>query len=159
MRDRSTSVKPHPVQSVPAGGTNVLFDVWLLSKATTGMLDSALASTGLSADEFGVYSVLTSADTLTPSDLAEWMSAPPTTVSSVVKRLERRGHLARTPNPDDGRSFLLQLTPAGRQAHQAAVSAFVPVLALVVDALGEHEDAVRDALARLHDVVRAQAAT
>ena len=58
MRDRNTSVKGHPVDAV-AGGTNVLFDVWLVSRATTGMLDAALAATGLTADEFGVYSVLT----------------------------------------------------------------------------------------------------
>jgi DNA-binding MarR family transcriptional regulator len=134
----------------------VLFDVWLLAKATTGVLDAALAPTGLSADEFGIYSVLTSADALTPSDLAEWMSAPPTTVSSVVKRLERRDHVVREPNPNDGRSYLLRLTPSGREAHRAAVEAFVPVLESVVAALGRHEASVRTALGRLHDVVRSQ---
>ena len=60
MRDRSKSVKAHPVDAVPAEGTNVLFDVWLVSRATTGLLDAALAPTGLTADEFGVYSVLMS---------------------------------------------------------------------------------------------------
>lgn len=154
MRDRSSFVNPHPVDSVAVAGTNVLFDVWLLSKAATGVLDAALAPAGLTADEFGVYSVLTSADSLTPSELARWMSAPATTVSSVVKRLERRGHVVREPNPDDGRSSLIRLTPAGRDAHRVAGAAFMPVLEHVNEALGRHERTVRRELARLSDVLR-----
>jgi DNA-binding MarR family transcriptional regulator len=153
MRDRSTSVKPHPVDAIPPEGTNVLFDVWLVSRAVTGAVDVALAPTGLTADEFGTYSVLTSADALTPSDLARWMSAPPTTVSSVVKRLEARGHVARTRNPDDGRSALISLTAAGRRAHAAAVAEFLPVLDSVVDALGARERSVRSALTSLRRAV------
>jgi DNA-binding MarR family transcriptional regulator len=149
VRDRSNLVKGHPVDSVPAQGTNVLFDVWLVLRATTGMLDTKLASTGLTADEFGVYSVLTSAEELTPTELARWMSAPPTTVSSYVKRLEQRGHVVRERNPDDGRSYLVRLTPAGRQAHAAAGRAFVPVLEDVVRALGRHEPSVRKSLTQL----------
>ena len=149
MRSRSTSVKGHPVDDVPPEGTNVLFDVWLVSRATTGLLDTALAPTGLSADEFGIYSVLTKDDTMTPSELARWMSAPLTTVSSHVKRLEARGHLQRDRNPDDGRSFVLRLTPDGRAAHRAAGIAFLPVLDSVVSALGTSEPRVRSALAAL----------
>jgi DNA-binding MarR family transcriptional regulator len=152
MRDRSTSVKG---AIDPTPGTNVLFDVWLVSRATHGVLDTALAPSGLTADEFGIYSVLTSAESLTPSELARWMSAPPTTVSSHVKRLEGRGHVKRLPNPDDGRSYVLKLTPAGRRAHQAAGARFLPVLSSVVDALGPREPAVRDALSALRDSLRA----
>lgn len=94
-----------------------------------------------------------SADALTPSDLARWMAAPTTTVSSVVKRLERRGHLTRTRNPSDGRSYLLALTPSGRDAHRAAGRLFLPVLHETVAALGRHETAVRRELRRLRDAV------
>jgi DNA-binding MarR family transcriptional regulator len=135
-------------------GTNVLFDVWLVSRATTGVLDAALAPTGLTADEFGIYSVLTSADTMTPSELARWMSAPPTTVSSYVKRLEGRGHVVRKRNPDDGRSYVLELTAAGRRAHQEAGRRFLPVLDQVVDSLGSRREAeVRRALAALREAL------
>ena len=137
------------MHELPAAGTNVLFDVWLVYRATAGVLDGALAPSGLSADEFGLYSVLTSADALTPSELARWMAAPATTVSSYVKRLERRGHVKRIANPRDGRSYLLSLTPSGRRAHRAAVDAFIPVLARVVRALGPSEASVRQGLASL----------
>ena len=112
------SKKPSdPQVEVPEGLTNVLFDVWLVSRATTAMLDETLRPSGLDADEFAVYSVLASGDGMTPSDLAQWMSAPATTVSSYVKRFEARGHVQRAPHPDDGRSYLLQLTAAGRRVH------------------------------------------
>jgi DNA-binding MarR family transcriptional regulator len=149
MRDRTSSVNPHPVESVRAEGTNVLFDVWLVSRAVTGQLDAALAPSGLTADEFGVYSVLTSTDSMTPTDLARWMSSPATTVSSTVKRLEARGHVVRERNPADGRSYVLRLTPAGHEAHQAAGARFLPVLDAVVEALGRREEPVRRALADL----------
>ena len=54
------------------------------------------------------------------------MAAPATTVSSYVKRLEPRGHVERAPNPDDGRSYLLHLTDAGRVAHTDAAEHFLP---------------------------------
>ena len=155
MRDRSSSVKPSSSVEVPEDRTNVLFDVWLTSRAVTGLLDAALASTGLTADEFGIYSVLTTTDAMTPSELARWMSAPATTVSSSIKRLEQRGHLERHRNPDDGRSIRLGLTPAGRTVHAAATQAFIPVLEQVVERLGSRERTVRRALQTLHAVVDA----
>lgn len=162
MRDRSKSVKGsvgeippsrHPVDDVPSEGTNVLFDLWMVYRTATGLLDEALAPAGLTADEFGVYSVLTSSDTMTPTELARWMWAPPTTVSSYVKRFEKRGHLVRERNANDGRSFVLRLTPEGRQAHQAGVEAFVPVLAQVVAGLGSAESAVRQSLRNLREAI------
>jgi DNA-binding MarR family transcriptional regulator len=143
------------VDRLPPEGTNVLFDVWLVARAVTGLLDRALEPSGLSADEFGVYSVLTSSDTMTPGDLARFMSAPPTTVSSYVKRIEARGHLKRERNPDDGRSYVLRLTPSGRAAHRRAGQEFLPVLAQVLDQLGGKDATVRAALRRLHAAAEA----
>ena len=67
------------------------FMVWLTSRATADLLDTALAPAGLDGDEFAIYSVLTAASSITPTELARWMAAPPTTVSSYVKRFEARG--------------------------------------------------------------------
>jgi DNA-binding MarR family transcriptional regulator len=152
MRYRSNSVKG---REPATDGTNVLFDVWLVSRATHGLLDAALAPSGLSADEFGIYSVLISAESMTPSELARWMSAPLTTMSSHVKRMEGRGHLRRERNPDDGRSYGLSLTAEGRRAHQAAGQRFLPALAQVVAALGPREIDVRQALASLRTALEA----
>ncbi len=134
---------------MPDDGENVLFSVWLVSRATADLLDKALAASGLDADEFAVYSVLTAAPTLTPTELAKWMAAPPTTLSSYIKRFEARGHVVREPNPDDGRSYRLRLTDAGREAHRSAGALFMPALRSVVEALGDEEPPVRTALLTL----------
>jgi DNA-binding MarR family transcriptional regulator len=138
---------------------NVLFDVWLVSRATTALLDEALRTSGLDSDEFAIYSVLASKEHMTPTELARWMSAPPTTVSSYVKRFEQRGHVAKTPNPDDGRSYRLSLTPAGRRAHRAAGALFLPVLDTVVDRIGSSASDTHRRLRDLHGGVEAIART
>lgn len=140
----------------PRPGTNVLFDLWLASRAATSRLDEALRPSGLSADEFAVYSVLSAAP-LTPGEVAGWMSAPLTTVSSYVRRFEARGHVRRVPNPDDGRSYRLELTAAGRRAHQAAGALFLPVLEQTESRLGRSVGPVRRSLAALLGALRPSA--
>lgn len=133
-------------------GSNVLFDVWLTSRATTALLDDALADSGLTADEFGVYSVINRGP-LTPTELSTWMSAPLTTVSSYVKRFERRGHVRRVPNPDDGRSYRLRLTRDGVRAYERAGTAFLDALADVRAHLGGAEPSIVAALATLRSAL------
>ena len=74
-------------------GVDVTFMVWMTFRATTYLVDAALAPAGLNGDEFAIYSVLNAAPSITPTELARWMAAPPTTVSSYVKRFEARGHV------------------------------------------------------------------
>lgn len=138
--DRDTSAGGVAGLSVE-GLDNVLFGVWLVSRATTSLLDQALAPSGLDADEFGVYSVLASGEDLTPTDLARWMAAPTTTVSSYLKRFDARGHIRRRPNPHDGRSSCIELTAAGRRAHREAGARFLPILEQVEAALATADDA------------------
>ena len=146
----------HDAHELDRGLANVLFDVWLLSRAATAAIDGASADVGLDADEFAIDSMLASGDGMTPTDLAHWMSAPMTTVSSNVKRFERRGHADRLRNPADGRSFLIHLTKAGHAAHEAAGAQFLPLLDVVNARLGDDVDEVRRRLAQLHTAVTAQ---
>ena len=129
------------------------FMVWLASRATADLLDAALAPAGLDGDEFAIYSVLTAAPTITPTELARWMAAPPTTVSSYVKRFEARGHVKREPNPTDRRSYRIKLTPAGRRAHRVAAKLFIPMRTQVEEALGSEVAEVREALLTLRAAV------
>jgi DNA-binding MarR family transcriptional regulator len=152
MRDRTTSVKRKEPELGPRLD-NVLFDVWLVSRATTALLDEVVRPSGLDSDEFAIYSVLASGEGMTPTELAHWMSAPATTVSSYVKRFEGRGHVERTPNPDDGRSYRLRLTASGRRAHRAAGQLFLPVLHRVVELIGPQATDAHRRLRALHRAV------
>jgi DNA-binding MarR family transcriptional regulator len=141
--------------SIDRGPSNVLFDAWLVSRSVHQLIDTAIEESGLDADEFAIYSVLASGDGLTPSDLAHWMAAATTTVSSYVKRFERRGHITRTPNAEDGRSYRLQLTTAGRDAHRHAGALFAPVLKQTEDALRTQTQTVHEQLLKLLHAVEA----
>ena len=132
---------------------NVLFAVWLVSRAANSTIDATISDAGLDADEFAVYSVLAQGDGMTPTDLARWMTAPTTTVSSYVKRFEQRGHVERGQHPDDGRSYLIRLTAEGREAHRVAGSRFLPLLDNVNRLLGPDVDDVRQRLTQLHAAV------
>jgi DNA-binding MarR family transcriptional regulator len=77
-----------------------------------------------------------------------------------VRRLEKRGHAERTPNPDDRRSFLVELTEDGQKLLGQARPRFRS-LALAVEArlggaqitglrggLGELREAIENELSR-----------
>ena len=153
VRERSRPVRPLTAAEVRVEDVDVTFMVWLASRATADLLDAALAPLGLDGDEFAIYSVLTAARTVTPTELSRWMAAPPTTVSSYVKRLEARGHVEREPNPADRRSYLIKLTTEGRRTHRRAVKLFAPLRARVVADLGDQEPQVREALTTLRIVL------
>jgi DNA-binding MarR family transcriptional regulator len=134
---------------------NVLFDVWLVSRAATARITEVVRAAGLDADEFAVYSVLASTDGMTPTELAHWMAAPTTTVSSYVKRFTRRGHVERVANPGDGRSYRLRLTDEGRAVHLAAGMRFLPLLEEVTGRLGPGVADTHDRLRALHEALTA----
>ena len=148
MRDRSNS------DAIDGDAGNVLFELWRLGRAANALLATTLAAMDMTGDEFGIYSVVGCSERgLSPTALARWMSAPPTTVSSHIKRLEARGHLARHPDPHDRRSYVLRLTPAGDRALRHAAATYEPVLASVRRQLGGHEPDVRAALVTLRHAI------
>lgn len=153
VRERSNATDGLSAAEVRDENVDVTFLVWLTSRATSDLVDSALAPAGLDGDEFAIYSVLSAAKSITPTELARWMAAPPTTVSSYVKRFEARGHVRREPNPTDRRSYRITLTAEGRRVHRAATKHFVPLRSRVEEGLGGRQAEVRDALVTLRSVL------
>jgi DNA-binding MarR family transcriptional regulator len=56
------------------------------------------------------------------ADVQKAFGLRPSTLTNALDRLERRGFLRRRPNPSDRRTFLLELTAAGRRAAREVVS-------------------------------------
>jgi DNA-binding MarR family transcriptional regulator len=153
MRPRSTPVKALTAAEVHEQNVDPLFVVWLVSRSTEDLLAAVLRPTGLTGEEFAIYSMLAAAPGITPGELSRWMAAPRTSVSSYVKRFEARGHLVRRPHPSDRRSYRIHLTAAGRRAHQAAAALFTPVRTQIIASLGDQGGPVRESLLRLRGVV------
>jgi DNA-binding MarR family transcriptional regulator len=167
MRNRTSRVKTPSTAARPASirplddhlfadpQFGVLFALWLVGRSTVAAIEARIAGSGLAPDEFAVYCLLDIAGPLTPSALGSWMAAPPTTVSAFVKRLERRGHVVRRPNPEDGRSHLLVLTGEGRRARDAASAAFAPLRDRVQAELGASTGALTGELLALRRILDA----
>ena len=86
-----------------------------------------MADSGLAPQEGHILSYLRS---YAPCPIAEVITVfglRGSTATSVLDRLEERKLLARRPNPDDRRSFLLDLTPEGRRVAEQ-VQTFVDAL-------------------------------
>src|SRR4051795_7110421 len=134
---------------------SVLFDLWLVDHLISGALDDVLAEAdGLSGDDFGFYSLLRRFGPVTLTQVVRWTAMRPTTVSTLVRRLQQRGHVEQLPNPADGRSWLLALTPTGEAAHTATAEAFLAATRALAAALGPDEPRQRAALQRLDAALR-----
>ncbi len=83
---------------------------------TLHALGVRLAHLDLTPSEQNVLAVLADSIRPTVGDLAAATGTRPTTLTSVLDRLERRRLLNRQLDPADRRSFLVTLTPAGRRA-------------------------------------------
>lgn len=153
VRTRTNPVKPLSGAELQAQNVDVTFLVWAVSRSTADLVDSTLGPAGLSGDEYALYSMLAASTALSPTELARWMAAPPTTVSSYIKRLETRGHIERVPNPEDKRSYRIRLTAEGNAVHASAIKLFAPLHAQVQAALGPAEPDVRNTLLALRAVL------
>jgi DNA-binding MarR family transcriptional regulator len=68
---------------------------------------------GVSAAGGLVLGILRDHGRMPPSELGERLIVTRATVTGVVDSLERRGFVRRSPNPDDRRSVIVEITPAG----------------------------------------------
>jgi MarR family transcriptional regulator, organic hydroperoxide resistance regulator len=91
--------------------------------ATLHALAGRLVRLGLSASEINVLANLADGRNRSVGEIASDTATKPTTLTSVLDRLERRGYLTRGLDPADRRSFLVSLTADGRRAAGAARAA------------------------------------
>ncbi len=98
--------------------------LFALDQQLGSLLTRAMADAPLRPAEFAVYSTLRLEQPTTPSELANTLGMRATTMSSQLVKMARLGHLERSPNPRDGRSSLIALTPEGLAATEACFPAF-----------------------------------
>ncbi|TQS45837.1 MarR family winged helix-turn-helix transcriptional regulator [Cryptosporangium phraense] len=96
-----------------------------VSAVVDAKLAKNFAANGLDGGSFDVLATLLrngAPHRLTPAALAADAMITSSAVAQRLNRLEARGLIERSPNPDDGRGSLVTLTPAG----QAAVERTLP---------------------------------
>jgi MarR family transcriptional regulator, organic hydroperoxide resistance regulator len=96
-------------------GWSALLALQRAAHATLQVLAAELVDLDLTASEINALANLADGRGRTVSELGAAVGARPTTLTSVLDRLERRGHITRGARPGDRRAVLIELTPSGRQ--------------------------------------------
>jgi DNA-binding MarR family transcriptional regulator len=133
--------------------------VFALGQQLRALLDETFSAAPLRPDEFAVYSVLRVTGEVTPAALAVELGMNRPTLSNWLRRMESRGHLRRRPNPADGRSVLVRLTPSAVRLTEACFPAFERAMSRFRAHLDDHEgllaamESASSALAAAHEDV------
>jgi DNA-binding MarR family transcriptional regulator len=102
----------------------------LLKAATTSgyvgqLVEHNLRAVGLPAFLLPTLTHIRDREPVSPSAISAVAGVPMTTLRDNVQRLVDRKLVRRTPNPVDGRSYLLRLTARGRAVAEAAGAALL----------------------------------
>ncbi len=130
----------------PGSHLSLLFELAAAARAAGELLDVALAAGPLTPAEYAVYSVLFDEGAHAPTELARRTGMPPTSMSHVVRAMLERGHVERSPDPADRRSYRIVLTRAGLAAHAAASRAFAEADRRFMAVLAAEEEPARGLL-------------
>lgn len=135
----------------------ILLDVFAANQKRERLIAAALEGTELPPEDYPLYVYIGVEGPLTPTELARELGMPLSTVLFRTRRLERRGHAERVPNPEDKRSFLLQLTTSGNRLLQRGRPAFRERALAVEARLGKRRvAALRDGLAELGEAIEGE---
>jgi DNA-binding MarR family transcriptional regulator len=104
----------------PAG---VVLALHRAAHTTLHALGARLAALDLPAPDMNALANLAGGGRRTVGELARATATKPTTLTSVLDRLARRGFIARELDPADRRSFLIALTPGGEAAARTVAAA------------------------------------
>ena len=136
------------------GPPTILFEVFWTQQRRKRLIEAALTETELPAEDYPFYVMIGAEGPWTPTGLAERLMMPLSTVLFRLRRLERRGHAERIPNPEDGRSFLVRLTPEGQRLLDGARPAFRAYAEAVEARLGaEQVDGLREGLEAVRQAI------
>jgi DNA-binding MarR family transcriptional regulator len=84
------------------------------------IVDAQLARIGLPGYLLALLTHVRDHQPVAPTEISRISGAPLTTLRDNIQRLVDRRLVTREPNPNDGRSYLLRLTPRGDAIVQAA---------------------------------------
>jgi DNA-binding MarR family transcriptional regulator len=84
-----------------------------LSQATGAVVDRHLQEAGLPTYLIGLLFQIRERAPVAPSQISAATGTPTTTLRDNIQRLVDRKLVRRKPNPADGRSYLVELTPRG----------------------------------------------
>ena len=105
----------------------------------TQLVERELAADGVESNGYAVLSLIGVRGAVRLTELAADLGLPLTTASDVVRRLESRQLVRRSPNPEDGRSFLFELSARGDREWRRGFGALQRINAALSERVDETE--------------------
>ncbi len=102
----------------------LLYQLYLAHQASRRFMRLALSQSGMSGEEYALYSYLFANGPRTLSAAARDFGLPITTLSTMLAPAVEAGEIERLGHPTDRRARLLALTDLGRERLQRAMPAF-----------------------------------
>ena len=93
----------------------LLQEVYSAGLLVASLVNAELREGGIAPQLFSFLSWVRLLEPVTPGTLSAETGIPPTTIRDYLRRLSERGDIVRRPNPRDGRSYLVKLTPRGKR--------------------------------------------
>ena len=112
------------------------------SSAATRYAVALARRMGMGPSEVAALEHLQGAGPMTPGQLGGRLSMSPGAVTALVDRLEKRGHVERTPNPKDRRSALLRETEKGLEESLGHLWPYIEEMRNIEESLTEEERTV-----------------
>ena len=134
--------------SVPSEGS-ALLALQRATHATLQTLATELVDLDLTPSETNALANLADGRGRTVSELGAAIGTKPTTLTGILDRLERRGHITRGTLTGDRRSVLIELTPSGQATADAIGGTIAGLEQRALANLGPEK------VAAFHEVLRA----
>ena len=111
-------------------------EVFMVDQLARNTVSRALPR-GMEISHFSVLNHLAHlGEERTPAQLAATFHVTRGAMTNTLSKLEWAGHVHIRPDWDDARRKFVSISPAGRHARDAALAAFMPVIADVVRSVG-----------------------
>ena len=156
------TVKTKPVEEAPSESDSLIpapfrdvigYYLRVAQEASFQAFSARLEKTDLKPGWYAILAILSEYDGLTPSELSRVCGRDRSTLTSTLKGLSIRGLIERRQNPDDQRSYSVQLTEDGRKMH-AQLNAIAQEHDRSLDAIvGDDKEALLSILARIVNAI------
>ncbi|MGH1369988.1 MAG: MarR family winged helix-turn-helix transcriptional regulator [Maritimibacter sp.] len=125
-------------------------EMFMADQLARNTLSKALPK-GMELSHFSVLNHLARAgEAKSPAQLAKAFHVTRGAMTNTLSKLEWAGHVHIHPDWDDARRKIVNISPAGTKARDAALSAIAPIIANVVESIGTEK--VRALLPVLREV-------
>jgi DNA-binding MarR family transcriptional regulator len=137
-----------PAYDPPVRDADLLQELHSTGVLVALLVDDELARIGVPDQLFSFIGWVARLQPVTPGTLSRETGLPPTTIRDHIRRLVASGDARKVPNPRDGRSYHLVLTPRGQRVADSGWPAVVAAFERIERHLGrpaaEHIATIRE---------------